>query len=85
MLNNLQKHFETAAVLTVAPMPSGTRRQVGEELVKRCTERDLGFEKQAIEAERDGDADGCWIAMAARAENKRVMEQIKKDLANEPK
>lgn len=85
MLNNLDKHFEKAAQTPCEPMPQGSRRQVGEELVRRCEARDARLEKQALDAERDGDHDGCWLAMAARATNKRVMDRIKSDLEKEPK
>lgn len=83
MLNNLEKHFDTIRNQPTKPMPTGTRRQIGEELLRRCRERDARLERTAIEAEREGDADGCWIAMAARAENQRVIDKITKDLAPE--
>ena len=49
-------------------------------ILKRCEEREARFAENAIDAERDGDSEAAWFAMAARAENKRIMEKIKTDL-----
>ena len=81
-LNNLEKHYDSARSKSGEKMPTGTRKQVGEELLRRCQERDARLEKEALTAEREGDQDGCWLAMAARAENKRVMDKITADLKN---
>lgn len=42
----------------------------------RCDERDAHLCKTELELEGDGDSDGCWYAMAARAENKRFREKL---------
>lgn len=82
-MNNLEQHFKTAAEQPALPLPTGTRLEVGMELIRRCQERDIRLEKQALEAERDGDTDGCWLAMATRAQNKRVWDKIQADLDND--
>lgn len=51
------------------------------ELLARCEERERRFAENAIAAERDGDEQGTWFAMAARAENNRLMERLKADIA----
>lgn len=50
------------------------------ELLARCEERERRFAENAIAAERDGDEQGTWFAMAARAENKRLMDRLKSDI-----
>jgi broad specificity polyphosphatase/5'/3'-nucleotidase SurE len=62
------------------PLPTGTRREQGLELLKRCDERETRLAKMAVESERDGDDEFCWIAMAARAENKRLRDNIATEL-----
>jgi hypothetical protein len=81
-LEQIQRRVESNATFTP---PTGTRREQGLELLRRCKERDIRLEEQALEAEREGDQDGCWLAMAARAESKRAMDKIQSDLSNEPK
>ena len=50
-------------------------------MLKRCAEREAQLAKEAIDAEREGDTEGCWMAMAIRAENTRTKERIERDLA----
>lgn len=54
--------------------------EVGRELLKRCQDREERFAENAIAAERDGDTEGTWLAMAARAENNRMIERLTRDL-----
>lgn len=82
-MNNLNRHFKTVAGRPQIPMPTGSRKEVGLKLIQQCRERDARLEQQALEAERDGDVDGCWLAMAARAENKRALDKIQSDLDKE--
>lgn len=85
-MTHLEKLFEAAAAK--APKfvpPTGSKREQGLEFIRRCKERDLAFEKMALEAEREGDSEGCWIAMAGRAENKRIMDKIQSDVDAMPK
>ncbi len=82
MLNNLDKHLEKAEATASFAPPTGTRAEQGAELIRRCRERDKKLEAQALECERAGDADGTWLNMAARAENKRLIERIEADLKN---
>ncbi len=81
MLNNLEKRTAEAMKKPTLPMPTGTRKEIGLELIRRCQERDTKLEKVALDAERDGDTDGCWLAMAARAQNKRSWDKIAADVA----
>lgn len=83
MLNRLEKLWEEGSSAPPEPMPTGTREEVGRELLRRCKERDARMEQTALEAEREGDHDGCWIAMASRAENKRFMDRLEADLNSE--
>jgi hypothetical protein len=58
------------------PPPTGTRREQGAIILKNCRERDARLQENALACERDGDSEGCWFAMAARAENQRLIDKI---------
>ncbi len=45
-------------------------------LLEIAHERDQRLEATALEAERAGDTDNCWYAMAVRAENKRLIQKL---------
>jgi len=47
------------------------------EILRRAEERDKHLESLALEASRDGDDEGVWFAMAARAENKRFLDKLR--------
>jgi hypothetical protein len=79
MLNNLDKIQIDKSLLL--PAPTGTRAQIAEELIRRCKELDKWLETAALDAEREGDTDGCWLAMACRSENKRLMDKVEKQIA----
>ncbi len=49
------------------------------ELMDRLMKRDKDLERLALECERAGDTDGCWLAMATRAENSRLIQRITND------
>lgn len=72
---NLDKMTQDAAdralINPADPHPSDA------DLLKRCEEREVRFAENALAAERDGDHEATWFAMAARAENKRLMDKIK--------
>lgn len=46
-------------------------------MLKRAGEREARLLKNAIEAERAGDHEATWFAMAARAENNRFIAKLK--------
>lgn len=48
-----------------------------QELIKRAEDRDEEWGKSAVEAERKGDSQLCWIYMAHRAENRRFLEKLR--------
>jgi len=63
-------------------LPStGSRAEQAKELIRRCDARDANLEQRALEAERAGDQECCWMNMAARAENKRFRDRLVADLA----
>ena len=51
------------------------------ELVERAKQRDAEYEAKAIEMERKGDSQLCWFYMAARAENRRFLDRLQKEMA----
>ena len=79
MLNNLDK---IKAATNPLPYPTGSLEEVAVELIRRCDERDGRLETVALEAEREGDTDGTWMAMHIRSENKRARDRIESDLKN---
>lgn len=78
-MNNLDFHLANAIKRTAAASPNAMPMGYAE-VLRRCRERDKRFETQALEAEREGDEDGCWLAMAARAENQRFIDKIEAHL-----
>ena len=46
-------------------------------LLIRTEERDKRLEKHALQASREGDDIGVWLAMAARAENSRLLAKLR--------
>jgi hypothetical protein len=62
---------EDRELINPQPVP-----QTDEEFLARCQERDARLERDAVEAERDGDTEGAWFAMACRAENRRFMQRV---------
>jgi hypothetical protein len=48
-----------------------------EELYASTLERDKRLESHALAASREGDDEGCWMAMATRAENARFLAKLK--------
>lgn len=48
------------------------------ELLQRAEARDKRLEQLAIEAERNGDAKKCWMAMEGRAENRRLIAKLQR-------
>ena len=75
---NLDKMMQDAEDIALinADSPEGMGAK---ELLVRCEERERRLAENAIAAERDGDTDAAWFAMAARAENNRLMEKIKRE------
>lgn len=65
---------------TPMPFPTGTKEEVGAALILRYEEMDRKAGAEAIQAEREGDTDGTWMCMAARAQFRRFIEKIKADL-----
>jgi hypothetical protein len=61
-----------------------SKAEAGRELLKRCQDRDAELEQSALEAERAGDHEAAWFAMATRAENRRFMQKLFKELAPKP-
>ena len=77
MMNNLDKIPVTAKPL---PRPTGSPTEQGLELIRRCDAREEKLAAEAIAAEREGDYDGTWMAMALRAENARFKARIQADI-----
>lgn len=73
---NLQNHKPDAQW----EPPTGTIKEQGLELIRRCDQRDAVLAKRALDAERDGDEECCWMCKAARAENKRMRDKIAADV-----
>jgi hypothetical protein len=77
MLNNLEKIVEEVEkTFKPLPAPTGTRDEKLRELLRRFDEREIKLKEEAIRAEREGDHDGTWLCMAARAENARGRAKI---------
>jgi hypothetical protein len=47
-----------------------------QEIIERAVARDRELEQIAIEAARANDDENVWLAMAARAENKRFLDRL---------
>ena len=79
---NLEKtHDEEMAKAKAEFMPPvGTKIEQAREIIRRCEERDKSLLEQALAMEADGDTQGCWFAMAGRANNARFMERVHADL-----
>lgn len=80
MLNDLEKLWAEEATKAKLPAPTGTREEIAVELLRRIDEREERLKKHALEATREGDDDGVWMAMAARAEDRRFRERILRDM-----
>ncbi len=55
------------------------RESLRQRLLEIAHERDQRMEATAIEAEREGDTECCWYAMAVRAENKRFIQKLESE------
>jgi hypothetical protein len=76
---NIEKMMEKQPS-NLLPPPTGSRIEQGLELVRRCDEREKVLAERAIEAERAGDEECCWMCMASRSENKRIRDKIAGDI-----
>lgn len=47
------------------------------ELLIRALDRSERLERQALDASRAEDDQGVWLAMAARAENRRLIDRLR--------
>ncbi len=73
---HLEQELSPSPDLALPPV-TGSRADQARELLKRCEEREKRFLENAIRAERDGDHEATWFAMAGRAENTRLMDKLK--------
>ena len=48
-------------------------------LLIRAEQRDKRLEKHALQASREGDDEGVWLAMAARAQNSRLLAKLRQE------
>ena len=55
-----------------------------EELYASTLERDKRLESHALAASQEGDEEGCWMAMAARAENAHFLAKLRQDHKEKP-
>lgn len=63
------------------PAPTGSKADQCRSLIRGCEERDATMLENALALEAQGDSEGCWFAMASRAENQRFKERLQRDLA----
>ena len=73
-LEALQQRLSKEALETWKPPRNA------QEALERALERNQRLTEQAIECERAGDTEGCWFAMATKAENQRLIDRIKQDI-----
>lgn len=80
---NLEKTHaaELAKAKAEYVQPTGTKIDQAREIISRCEARDASMLEQALAMEAAGDEDGCWFAMAGRAENTRFLARMRADLA----
>ncbi len=55
------------------------REALRQRLLAMARERDQLCETHALEAEREGDTEWCWYAMAIRSENKRFIQKLESE------
>ena len=56
---------------------SENEQKARDEFYASTLERDKRLEFHALAASQDGDDEGCWMAMAARAENARFLAKLR--------
>ena len=85
--NDLTRMFngESAKAVREAALaaPTGSRVDVAAEMMRRCAARERRVCQAALDAESEGDEEGVWIAMAARAENNRFKARLLAEVEHE--